>query len=341
MIVEYQYSDVMAILPSETYVFGQPDNFPALDCSVISRRVLANGVEVLAINLGLLAFDFKQSSIGGFRRKDFRSSGEVPQDVIDNTDELISLQVNRLRFAIFVAACVYGVHAKRRHTCVDAPLFPCLSDVYGWVEIPERGFLLPYPDFERLQRHLGSRQAAMTAGGISTFIITPDEVNEGFDFADRLLSATPNYVVADPVAMIVMAYQAMVLHGRQHAGASVALTAVVVEAAIEELLFAKGCVSGVSGRLRNARVTSTISRNNLRKLGFQGMTAKLLDEGIIDAYLKQRIDSLRDSRNDLMHRSQDAVPRQSGDGLTALRDVLWLCTGESGFELNVPWAYRC
>lgn len=341
MIVEYQYPDVMAILPSETYVFGEPDNFHALDCSVISRRVLANGVEVLAINFGLLAFDFKRSNFGGFRRKDFRSSGEVPQDVINNTDELISLQVNRLRAAIFLAACVYGVHAKRRHACVDAPLFPCLSDVYGWVEIPERGFLLPHPDFERLKPHLGSRHAAMMAGGISAFIITPDEVNEGFDLADRLLSAAPDYVAADPVAMIVMAYQAMVLHGRQHAGASVALTAVVIEAAIEELLFANGCVSGVSGRLRTARATSTISRNNMRKLGFQGMTEKLFEEGIIDAYLKQRIDSLRDSRNDLMHRSQDAVPRQSGDGLTALRDVLWLCMGESGFELNVPWAYRC
>jgi len=340
MIVEYKYPDTMAILPSETYVFGLTGNSPTLDFSIVSRRTLVNKVDVLAINVGLLAFDFKQSIYGGFCRKDFRASGQIPQVVMDNTEALISLQVNRLRMAIFVAACVYGVHAKRGHTCVDSPLFPCLSDVFDWAELPNRGFLLPQADCNRLMRHLGARETALKTGEISSFSITPEEVNEGFELADRLLSAASDYVSADPVAMIVMAYQAMVLHGRQHAGASVALAAVVIEAAVEELLFANGCVSGFPGRLRKTALGASISRNNMKQLGFRAMTQKLCDEGIIDAYLKQRIDSLRDSRNDLMHRSQDAVPRQSGEALTALRDVLWLITGERGFELNVPWSYR-
>ncbi|MFO1102855.1 MAG: hypothetical protein U1E20_08135 [Methylocystis sp.] len=163
MIVERDFTDRIAILPSETYIFlGGVDKSRTLNQSIFGRRLLTNGVEVLAVNLGLLAFNYRNSNLGGFRRVEFLGSGQVPQRVVENTDALISLQLNRLRVATFVTACIYGVHAKRSCRSIDNPTFPSLDDVYGWVEIPDTGLFLPEMDTKRLQSQLGTRQRALT-----------------------------------------------------------------------------------------------------------------------------------------------------------------------------------
>ncbi|MER9869273.1 hypothetical protein NKJ35_19210 [Mesorhizobium sp. M0136] len=300
-----------------------------------------NGVEAIATNLGLLAFSFKESSLGGFRRLDFRGIGEVPEVVMGNNEAIVSLQIDRLRMAVFVTACIYGVHSKRNHIALDRPLFPGLDEIYNWVEVPDHGVLLPEFDSNRLRDRLGPRVAELKKRQFVLSSISVDDLTEGLAFADRLLRATPTYTAVDPMAMIVMTYQAMILHGRQHASASIALAAVVVESALEELMFASGLVSGVAKRLdytapaNRTGPATPISRRRLKELGFNGTINTLKTAGVLNDYLVQRVENLRQTRNALMHGGADAVPKQSGEALTAVRDILWLCTGECGFQLIV------
>lgn len=140
--------------------------------------------------------------------------------------------------------------------------------------------------------------------------------------------------------MIVMTYQAMILHHQQHAGASVALFALVAETAVEELVYAHGFVVGVAGRLPLLSGQEPLSMSATKGLGQNGRIRLLSEHGVLKPFLVNRLDALRSSRNALMHDAKDAVPNQSGEGLTVVRDLLRLCTGEEGFELNMSWAYR-
>src|SRR5215207_1414198 len=116
MIIKRPFLDELALLPSEAYIFDQAPDSRTLDLRIVGRKRLVNGIEAIATNIGLLAFDFKGSEFGDFEKIDFQGSGEVPEEVMANSDAMIALQVNRLRMAMFVTACVYGVHAKRNHT---------------------------------------------------------------------------------------------------------------------------------------------------------------------------------------------------------------------------------
>jgi Domain of unknown function (DUF4145) len=122
--------------------------------------------------------------------------------------------------------------------------------------------------------------------------------------------------------MIVMGYQAMLLHGKQHAGASIALAATVIEVALQEI------------------AARTVGASKAKNKKLAALTKDLRATGAIDNYLADRIDRLRNARNNLMHQNQDATPTQSGEGLTTVRDVLRLCTGENDFDLNTGWSYR-
>ena len=339
MSLGQQIPDAFAILPSDAYVFDQAVDSEVLTHRIVGREKLTDGVEVLAANLGLLAFDFKHSALAGRHFPQLEAGDE-------SADEFISLQALRLRVAVFVSACIYGVHAKRAHATLEGPLFPGLSDIYNWMEVPGPALGLPAFDKERLLSQLSWRRASLIKHRVSICSISTESFVEGAALADRLMTAAHGYAVADPVAMVAMTYQAAVLHGHQHAGASIALAAVIVEAAVEELMFAFGLVAGVDARLGHPGLgcrggSMRVSRRQLKDLGFNGRVTKLEEAGIFDAYLIQRINALRGARNALMHDAQDAVPRQSGEGLTVMRDILWLCTGETGFELNVGWSYRC
>lgn len=328
------FPDRLAVLPSERYAFGPPVDSTLTTGRIVADRTLCTGVRVVACNIGLLGLDFAGTLLGGFRRVTYAGNGEVPEAEIANREEMLRLQASRLRIATFTAACIFGVHAKRNHIAIVGAWLPTLEEVYGWVESADGQLLMPAHDVTRLQPRLRARRS-------DAITITVQDVEEGFLLADRLLGAAPTYASADPVAMMAMAYQAMILHGRQHPGASIALAAVVVEAAIEELVQALGFVSGTSARLTGAPVASSpISRRTFKELRLKGMIDLLAAAGAIDAFLVRRVDALRVARNSLMHDAQEPGPTQSGEGLTTVRDVLRLCTAEPGFELNTGFSYR-
>ncbi len=340
-IVTVPFPDLLAILPSDTYVFDHGPEALELTLRIVERRKLFNGVEVMAVNLGLLAFDFADGPLGGFRRLKSTGYGEISQAVRDNEAAMLRLQAQRLRVAVFVSACLYGVHAVRHHSTVRGAWFPSLDDVFSCAVLtPELIGLAPF-DMDRLLVKMRARREALNARKLSGSSISRATLGEGLDLADRLLGAARTYVAADPVTLIVLTYQAMVLHGLQHPGASIAIAAVVIESAIAELLYGLGLVEGVAPRLTPPQTApAPMSRRRLKTLGFNGMVGELRSVGVLNAYLVQRIEAVRQARNAFMHDAQEPGPSRSGDALTAVRDVLRLCTGESGFELNTGFAYR-
>lgn len=238
-----------------------------------------------------------------------------------------------MRLATFVTACIFGSHAYAKHSPVADAHFPGLHEIYAWVD-PKPGFFgIPAQETAALASRLMRRVARPQ-------FISAEHVDAGFALASRLLVARPDYCVADPVALIVMTYQAMILHSRQHAGASVALLAVVAEAALEEIMYSYGLVKEYPAKMPAVGPTSPVSSSKARAMKLKDRADALFKAGIIDNNLFQRIESLRISRNDLMHENKDSTSGQSGSGLTAIRDILRYATNEDRFELNMGWSYR-
>lgn len=326
------FPDRLAILPSDRYRFGAtaPDGQAF---TVVASGTLPSGARVLALNVGLLAFDFSNDpQLGGVTIHRQTAGVEVPQEVMDSRDNALKAQGARMRLATFVTACIFGVHAFETHSSIVDAQFPGYDAIFNWVDLAGR-FGVPSFDTERLATRLLRRS------GRREFIPVA-HIESGLDLARRLIDAAPTYETADPVSLIVMTYQAMILHNRQHAGASIALQALVSEGAIEELVQASGLVRGVAARLPNPVVEATLSKREARNLGFNGGITTLHEAGLIDNYLVTRLNALRGARNTLMHEAQDPAPGQSGEGLTAVRDLLRLCLLETGFELNMSWSYR-
>ena len=332
-VQERTFPDRFAILPSDVYRFGPPtrlgDRF-----QVVGQYFLPSGAAVYAVNDGLLAFDFSADpALGGFVLLESSGSGLVPQAVSENHAAMLALQGARMRLAAFTAACIFGLHAGRTHSAVRSALFPGLDEIFAWILLADHGFAVPAQDTQRLLQRLQRRppQSAHIPTG---------HVEDGVELATRLIRSADQYVAADPVSMITMTYQAMILHHRQHAGASVALSALVAEAAVAELVYALGFVDETPARLSCVRPPTPMSRRRARNLGFEGASILLAGAGVFDAHLKRRLDALRRIRNALMHDVQDPSPSQSGDGLTVVRDLLHLCTEARELTLNTGWGYR-
>lgn len=340
-IEETGFPDALAILPSDTYVFDVSAAATELTFRIVSRRKLANGVVAMAADMGLLAFDFAGTSLGGFRR--LRSTnGVIPEAVMDNEAAMLRLQADRLRMAVFVTACIYGTHAKGRNSTIRGAVFPGLDDIFSYAMHSAGRLGFVRSELDRLWKRMQERKKLGDEGKLHGVSIPPETLIQAFDLADRLLVSAEHYETTDPVTLIVLTYQAMVLHGLQHPGPSIAVAAVVLEAAVTELLYALGLVAGRPARLATLDPSpAPMPRSRVKTLRFNGALSELRELGVLDAYLVQRIDAVRKARNDFMHDAKEPGPRQSGDALTAIRDVLRICTGERGFELNTGFAYRC
>lgn len=329
------FPDRFAILPSDIYRFG-PDQPDGRKFEIIERQRLPNGIDVLAINAGLLAFDFAANSeLGGLssvRDADW-PNGEIPQEAIQNREMILAAQVERVRHATFVTACILGVHAHETHSSVTEAALPGLHEVYGFAVLPNGQFVVPSQETaalaKRLQHRTGRRRH-----------IPAEHVALGLSLAGRLIEARSTFHVADPLTLMVMSYQGMLLHNRQHAGASIALLGLVAESALDEIIHAYGFVGGVTPRFPAPEGVTHLTSGEVRKLGFNGRLKLVTAAGLLSTYHASLTDELRLARNALMHEAKDVAPYHSGPALNVVRELLRLCTGETGFELNMSWSYR-
>jgi hypothetical protein len=337
-VTRQTFPDRLAILPSHTYLFENSPGTDPLALRIAGRKVFQNGIEVIAANVGLLALNFKNHPLGPFEKLEARGNGPIPAEVTENQANMINLQIARLQMAVFVTACIYGTHAATNHTSLRDPLFPDLTDIYSWSEASE-GLQMPIGDYEKMQALLSPRREAIRKGPTSQYAINGQSLVDGMNLADRLLVDAAKYEVADPQSLLVMTYESMILHQRQHAGASLALAAVVAEVAIKDIMHAFGFVEGGNGRIAPVRSTA-VSKTKFKGMNSQSMLATLKNSSVIDSHLFGHLDALRLRRNGLMHKGQRVTPRESGEALTTVRDILRLCTGERDFELNTGWSYR-
>jgi hypothetical protein len=153
MIRQTRFPDRLAILANRTYQFEIPALTDGRSLISAGEFDLPAGIKFLATECGLLAFNFEGSDLGGFTKLEFTGSGAVPPEVMSNRDELIALQIRRIRLAVYVAACVYGTHISVSHTSLRDPLFPGLADIFGWDYLGQ-GVALPANDYALLQRVL-------------------------------------------------------------------------------------------------------------------------------------------------------------------------------------------
>ncbi|TAU83226.1 hypothetical protein [Rhizobium leguminosarum] len=328
-----QLPHAVALNFSNSYYFGGEPAIERSDLTVASRATLSNGVDVLVTPDGLLVFDYTNSDLGKVERLVFRGAGSVPDEVMANNDYVFNVQRRRLTFAVYVAACIYGTHGGNSHSALSGLKYPNLGDVV-WVSVTDGNVRFTPTDIDRL-RTPGNGDASRKMP------IPVATVAQGFALADRLLAHS--FIDADPIQLLAMAYQAVVLHAAQHASASLALSAVVVEAACQETMWASGIVNNTTktlGAVFPTQSLETRSSNEVRKMNQQSMAATLCDCGVLSPYLFERIDNLRTARNKLMHRGNDATQRQSGEALTAMRDVLQILFSEDRFELNAAFTMR-
>lgn len=331
-----------AIIPGELYVFDHRSGDSRVDLRIVFRCKLRNNIKIVLTNIGFLAFDFASSEL-----KDFESSGicgEEESNREDLSDEYwIKLQRMRLRIATFVIACIVSVNNARSNRLLSGMLLPNVEDIFGYVDRNDTYLYTSRYDDERFVRFVDLRRKKLHAGELKHWSISVDDVKIAFELMDRFLESSRSYNCIDPVSMIVLNYQAMVLHGQHHAGASVAISAMIVEALIEEIIYAVGLVEGVPGRilgLDTKYVHRKMSRKRAKDLGFGGAVAELVNIHLIDHYLEMRIKNLRNARNSLMHDGIDASSQQSGEALTTIRDLFRLCSGENLLDINTGWGYR-
>jgi hypothetical protein len=138
-----------------------------------------------------------------------------------------------------------------------------------------------------------------------------------------------------------MNYQAAILHGQQHATASLAINVAVAECLIKEIFYAYGLV-GDRKPLQFATFSHTadhISNTRFNKMVLTDQLQHLRNGNLISSHLFERIDAARLVRNKLMHTGSLVTPRQSGECQTVVRD-LWALLIDQPFELNSGWTYR-
>jgi hypothetical protein len=172
-------------------------------------------------------------------------------------------------------------------------------------------------------------------------VLTREELRQSVAFLGHLAERERAFQYANLQACMVMNYQGAILHNEQHAAASLGLNFAVAEALMKEVLHAYGVVAGSTREAfaTKAHTLQPMSGNNFRRRRVANILQDLVEGGLIDHYLHQRLDEARDLRNNLMHGTVPVTLRQSGSAQTAVRD-LWTLLIEGPFELNAGFTMR-
>lgn len=340
MIVRRVLPPRIAIVPSRAHVFANKDL--ELSTLVFSSKTMRTGLEVFATYAGLLAFDFTKTSLGAFEFLDTRTPGIIPDVVVESREAVMELQVKRLQMAVFVSACIFGRHAKLTNSSMQKPNYPGLDEVFDWRKDDDGQaiFMLKHEN-ERLSVYLTEKIDDLRRGQLGRYAIPEKHFIEGVECADRLIASAQKSTVSDYPSLLEMSYQASILHNRQHAGASIALCATITEVLVHELFYLAGLVSGKpkESSFSLPHSCAQISKKHLKEMRSGDRLKHLKSGGLIDSYLFERLDSVRRIRNGLLHRGEDARCEASGNALTAIRDLIKICTDEE-LELGTHWTYR-
>jgi hypothetical protein len=293
------------------------------------------------MNIGAIALEFDQGSdLRSIDVLDYRGKDATPQVVMTNLEEVKALQVRRVHFANFIAACLLGRVAARKHRSLSGVRYSGLDQICAFIV---HGQAIQLPPSETHHFLVLARQqiATVQSGQKSNDVFAPTDLQDAIQFIERLHQRASQFSSLDIEASIVMSYQAAILHNQQQAAACFALSFSVIESLVHEVILAHGLVSGVpaSAFAKSVQAGHQLSLAQFGKANFERRLKLLHSVGLIKNYLYQRLDDARKKRNGLMHKGERITPMDSGDCLTMIRDILGLLI-EQPFELNMPWSYR-
>lgn len=336
-IIKRPFPNGFLIVPNLSYFFGPKSTRPL---QIVHSFKCGDVATVYLTEIGAFGYQFDpKGELWIEHILDSTECGEVPQEVMESRDRLVSLQEKRLKFSNFVSAVIFGRLSGLRHTSLTGAVYNGMDSVFGFA-IVDGDFNFPQSDQDRLMRLLYPKIAAMQSGKDANYRVPQEQLASAFEYVGEAIRRADELKKCDLRECLVMNYQAAVLHERQHFQASLALNFVAIEALIDEVFFSYGLVNGYApASFCPFTPQSTLSRNKFNDMGGDGKVAHLLSEGIISDYLAQRLNDARKIRNDLMHRGQHVALRESGDCQTVIRDILHLFI-EAPFELNAGASYR-
>lgn len=337
-VSQHVIRDSFMILPSIHFCFADlgPQSRILDLVTTFSYRNLA---KVYLTRFGGIGFRFSSDGpLHSIVRLDTMDAGIVPDQIMENHDEVLELQSRRIAFANFVAATISGRLCALSHRALTGAHYAGLADI---IHFQVSDSMLLIENTEHVQAILEPKLRAMQLKPNQLRIASGDQLNEAVGFLSHLSEREGAFQHADLQTCMVMNYQAAILHSEQHSAASFALNFVITEALINEIFFAYGLVGNIEPRdfARRSHACEVISKRRFKEMKLKERVAVLAAGRLVDAYLIQRIEQARGLRNDLMHKGIAVGIRDAGQLQTVVRD-LWRYLLDHDFELISAWSMR-
>lgn len=322
------------ILPNSYYFFEKVTDILE-EIHVVNYKDVAN---ISLTPVGLLAFEFLDDGpLRSIERLHMTGDGSVPDYMQRNHDEIVELQGNRLLFANYVAAAIFGTLSALMHSSLSGAKYAGMDDIISFRQVDKvlsiEDHRVPRDVLQKVAANLGNLQGAV--------VVHPKDVRLSLDFLGHTSSMEATFQVSDIRSCFVMNYQAAILYNEQHWEASLALNFALSESLINEILFSYGVVGSSIKQPFATKIHSiaSLSKNQFRDLTLEAKIDLLYSGGLINKHLSDRLHTARRSRNKLMHKGMRVGPREAGGMQTAVRD-LWKYLLEHPFELVAAYSVR-
>ena len=339
-IEQYKFPNTLLVLPNTRYFFGKVLTLTLDDFLKVARVFDCAGVATVYISaVGTFGFVFPDSSpLASIDILKFVGQGSVPQEVMDNDNDIHELQEKRMLFVNFVSAAFFGRICAKAHTSLAGAVYNGQDRVTAFAVMKDT--IAPQWT-EILDQAVGGKITVFNSDKSHRNLLKDKDIDDAISFVQHLLQRQHDFEYADLESCMVMNYQAAILHNQQHAAASLALNFSVIESLAREIFMAYGLVDGSVAKpfATKQHNTARISRKIFDRMKFFKVLETLHDGGLLNDYLYERLENARNKRNKLMHKGVTVSPKDSADCQTLVRD-LWALLVDTPFELNTPWSYR-
>lgn len=336
-IIKRLFPDRFLIVSNTNYFFGdkkdQEDPFKIF-CSFYCQDI----AEIQFTFAGAMGFRFLNSGyLKSIEQLKTTGSDTIPDEVMQNEDEIHILQEKRMLFVNFIVASFFGRICGKTHCALSGALYTGQNSIRDFRVI---GNLIQYPisnrtmDFDKIiaEKLSGDRNDSV--------FLKKDSIIDAIKFSQNCFIRQGEFEYLDIQTAMVMNYQAAILHNQQHWAASLALNFSIIETLIKEIFFAYGVINGakIKSFIKNEYNIASISKTTFRKMKIFELIEVLHNSKLFGDYESDRLQKLRKKRNRLMHKGERVSPPESGDAQTLVRD-LWAHLIDAPFELNAGWVY--
>lgn len=326
--------DSILVLPNTEHTFGTLTGGEH-PLEVVETIRFGNVAEIYFTRIGAIGLTFLDTgNLASIDQLDFNATGAIPDYVTQRKDEIVALQGQRLMFANFVAAALFGRIAALQHTALTGAVNVGMNDMLAF---RRHGDHLQVEDTSYTARILSPKAKALPR----LRAIAIEQVANAATFTRDLVQRDAEFSYANLQTCMAMNYQAAVLHHAQHAPASLAINFSVAEALVNEIFHVYGLVGTAAPKAFATRAHSIANMSNsvFRKKTMSEQIALLETGGLIGSYLAQRLQAARVQRNDLMHGAIAVDVTHSGPLQTMVRD-LWALLLDGPFELTAGYMMR-